>query len=1058
MATAVAQKLEFPAEIDTQAPVKAATRAQALELMRSGQNATHEQGVDARIHHAATGLIQGHRAGRKVDIEAYGYPYDVLENVSLKLQSIGASQYMTAQVLNALQDYILNMGSDFSRAAKAKPLYARIMVTNQKPDDLPECEQEQAAFLDGVRKIGGEAARINVQNTVFGTKSTTSQGVDLNTMFASNNNGLFVYFGSPTNQGIGGFDSVDNALVDLAQGMGADIGGAGGGATKQAVEEIKQAIKSGEATPETLKLIENLAGLAKLADAMKTPGAVTNAPAKMMETVRAITQQIQTGVAQGVIPAAVIQGAATVITNMQGNDVIQAVLASPEGAKSLMIVADNDNKAAAPVADLSQEPATATPVAADNDNVTVIAQVQAVTAQLTELAAADSTPPEVRAQLQAQIATILQSVDAPQSVPVQAALAVVAQTLTTIDMPAADAVAAKVETLSAQLSSATPVAQALDVPAAAVVQQLPELATLAAADVKEIVAALQKADALPPALAEVVAKIDLPNMPPEIIANALQGKGETAPAVQAIIVALADPAVRAELPAQTISAVTAVMARQPDLVPSVATQVVVQSLETAVTTMKGDTPQTATVTQIIRDLSTGTQTIATLPASSVATVTAALPVQNTVAATAMQVLTQPVVGAGSANLAQAASISSVLPAVTPSAVTPVTPTVVTPTIVIPAIVTPTTVANTVVPAGHGNTPVSSGVTPVAAVASVAGAASVGGVAAAAVTANVTPAGNPVVASAVSGASDVSVTSSVSAVSVAATPTGTADGAKNTLTTPSVSALQAFARPSQQQQTQTQGTAQQQAAASVKKDQANAAPEKGATQAMAKLATPAGAQQQQQQSQQGQGQQTAKSDNKATAKKPEGETQDAKNNNAKNDSGSKTIYTSGNNDAQAAVNAALLQAQQVASAQLQQQAQRQQQLDQRQRELEQQRQRELEQQRQQQKLSQDAWGTKPDFGAGFKVIDFSPSTVGSGTLSFTGGDSPEIDFGGGGDDKIDFSSPCSKCSRGSCAGCFNGASGEAPSKAEMKSEMTDLVNNRSRDADTSYASQPTNRYS
>lgn len=557
MATAVAQKIEFadqadrPFQQDGLAPIHAPSRAQALHHMMAGRPATFDQGVDPQIYRAASGLIERHSAGRPVDIEAYGYPFDVLENVATQLESIDASQYVTAQVMGALQEYIVTMGSEFSRAAKAKPLYARIMVTDREPDDLPECEQTQAAFLDGVRKVGGEAARINVQNTVFGTKSTTSQGVDLNAMFASKSNGLFVFFGSPTNEGIGGFDSVDAALVNLAQGMGG-VGGGAGGAPAQAVEEIKQAIKNGEVTPQTLKLIENLAAMAQIADAMKTPGALANAPAQMADVVRAITQQIQTGVAEGTISAAVLQGTAAVITNMQDNAIVQAVLTSPEGAKAL-IVADNDN--AAPVA----------VVAADNDNTTIAKQIETITAQLVELAAADTTPPEARAQIEAQIADITQAMDAPDSAQIQAALASAAQTVATIDTPAAEAVAATIDAAAIQIQT---VPQAMDAVVASAALSAPattEIADLPVAEIKELIAVLQKADALPPALAEAVQKIDLQNMAPEKIADALQGKGESAPAVQAMVVALADPAVQTQLPAQTLSAVNIITARAPDV-------------------------------------------------------------------------------------------------------------------------------------------------------------------------------------------------------------------------------------------------------------------------------------------------------------------------------------------------------------------------------------------------------------------------------------------------------------------------------------------------------------
>lgn len=613
------QPIDYSIRQDNVGPLRAASPSQMHDLLAAGQSGSFDQGVDPQIYRASSGLIQRDSAGFPVNIEAYGYPFDVLENVAAQLEAMGASQYVTAQVMGALKDYIINMGSEFSRAAKAKPLYVRIMVTDREPDDLPECEQTQAVFLDGVRKIGGEAARINVQNTVFGTKSTTSQGVDLNAMFSSKIKGLFVFFGAPTNEGIGGFDSVDAALVNLAQGMG---GGAGGGATQQAIEEIKQAIKNGEATPQTLKLIENLAALAALADAIKTPGAVANAPTQMAEIVRAITQQIQTGVAEGTIPAAVLQGTATVIANLQGNDLVQAILASPEGAQKMIVAADNDN--AAPVA--------AKP---DNDNATIVKQIETITAQLTELAAVQTTPPELRAQIEAQIAQITKAMDAPQGAEMQAVLVSVAQTLSTIDVPAAEAIVAKIDVATVQIAAAQAV-EAPAITAAVPLTQLPEIAELAAADIKELIAVLQKADALPPALAEAVQKIDLQNMTPEKIAEALQGKGESAPAVQAMIVALANPAVQAQLPAQTLVSVNEFVARQPEVIPTVTTQVAVQTLDTIAASVGVNTPAGAEITTVTQTLKDGTQTVATLTVPAADTVNTALADANPAVATALR--------------------------------------------------------------------------------------------------------------------------------------------------------------------------------------------------------------------------------------------------------------------------------------------------------------------------------------------------------------------------------------------------------------------------------------
>lgn len=410
MATSLAQKLEF----DGEAPVTVTTpsRKEALARMNAGEAAVHEHITDPRIYSAASSLIEGHRRGRKVDIEAHDYPYNVLENVAQQLHDIGASHQVTENVLGALEEYIINLGSDFSREAKAKPLYARIAVVNQLPDDMPECEQTQATMIDGLRKIGGEAARVNVQSTLYGTKSTTSQGVDLGAMFSSKTDGLFVFFGSPGNIGIGGFDSVDNALVNLAQGMAADVGGGGGSVSKAEIEDIKSAIQNGEAPAAMIQQIESLATLQQMVEAAKTPGALENPQAQIAAQVATVAQQVQQSVESGTAVPALVTASMNALTSIARND----ALAVNVPQSTLQAIAPKNDNATAPAAAVPAQAAPVTPVAS-----APAAQQQAPQAAPQQQTSTQPAQPQVSVAAATPMAPVVSTPSTAQATPVTSA-------------------------------------------------------------------------------------------------------------------------------------------------------------------------------------------------------------------------------------------------------------------------------------------------------------------------------------------------------------------------------------------------------------------------------------------------------------------------------------------------------------------------------------------------------------------------------------------------------------------------------------------------------------
>ncbi len=325
-------------DTDFDSPVihyEAKTRHDALQSVLNGESTTasHEHVISPFVHNGANHIIKNKP---NLNIELYGFPYEVLEQASEQLRQAGISSQMANQAIAALEEYILNMGTDFSRAAKAKPLYVRFQVTDKEPKDLPDCEQSQATFLDGMRSYGGDSATMIRYMSIFGPKSTSSQGVDVDKMFASKNMGLFIFFGAPGNEGVKGFDGVDNALMNAAQG----IGGGGGALSEEAMAEIIEMIQNGDMSPEALTLLESLAELSQLQEAMLTPDAVENADAKLSNLVNDISEQITQGVENGTIPSILISASIPQLIAVTQNPAFENIL---ENTAIETLISDNDN-------------------------------------------------------------------------------------------------------------------------------------------------------------------------------------------------------------------------------------------------------------------------------------------------------------------------------------------------------------------------------------------------------------------------------------------------------------------------------------------------------------------------------------------------------------------------------------------------------------------------------------------------------------------------------------------------------------------------------------------
>ena len=277
---------------DVGAVTRSRAEAVAFEGAGDADYITREHAVDPMVDRAASELVELDDKGQRVAIEIKGRPYDVLQDILAEFARLGASSFVTQQVLHALQKFTLHEGTNFSKAAEARPLYARIEVTAAKPDDLPECEKFQYTFLDGVRRRGRDASTMgNIRPTIHGTQSSQSSVPGMDEMFESvKQKGLLVFFASMDADELNSFDNTDN---DLVSGLQAFIDGGG---TDAVIDQIEQLMLDGDVSPEAMELIEALAEYQTVLIDAQTPDAVENAA----EVIEALETKIETALSDGV--------------------------------------------------------------------------------------------------------------------------------------------------------------------------------------------------------------------------------------------------------------------------------------------------------------------------------------------------------------------------------------------------------------------------------------------------------------------------------------------------------------------------------------------------------------------------------------------------------------------------------------------------------------------------------------------------------------------------------------------------------------------------------------
>lgn len=260
---------------------QAATRQEAVQAMLHGENARHDHDVNPLVYLAARELITRDDHGQATDIKAFGLPADVLEQVTQQLRRLGVSAFTTGQIQDALENYAIGLGADFAREAQAKPLYARIAVTNRKLNDLPDYALTQMTLIDGTRRVDEGISQRVMQATIYGTRTSQTREMSLDTMLASSQKKwLLIYYGSPGASTESGMMEHEATLIDFAQGLGRQI-------PETVAAAIQHQIKFGAAIPPAMaELVKSHAHIAQILEPVERPADLR--PAERTELVRQV--------------------------------------------------------------------------------------------------------------------------------------------------------------------------------------------------------------------------------------------------------------------------------------------------------------------------------------------------------------------------------------------------------------------------------------------------------------------------------------------------------------------------------------------------------------------------------------------------------------------------------------------------------------------------------------------------------------------------------------------------------------------------------------------------
>jgi len=288
---------------------------------------TEVSALDSVFSQAVERLFDLDDRGRRLNVEVSDVPYNALVRVAEELRQFGASNALADFIVEALEAQTIQLGADFTRKEKPTPLSIKVMVTDKRPV-LDEGKTHFIVAFDRTKKLGSQYSTAETHFTNTGTKTTTTNVPDLETMFTGGGERyLVLHFEKLEADGLNGLDETGAAMVQAVEAMGA-------GVSAQEIEEIKAILESGEATPELAALVQNMSDLKSLQVQALEPGAAEGLKQAIALLKDTITEQVKQ---LDVIPQVLAKPIAQTIAP----DTVSLTTPIPEA-----LTADNDNHVA----------------------------------------------------------------------------------------------------------------------------------------------------------------------------------------------------------------------------------------------------------------------------------------------------------------------------------------------------------------------------------------------------------------------------------------------------------------------------------------------------------------------------------------------------------------------------------------------------------------------------------------------------------------------------------------------------------------------------------------
>lgn len=205
-------------------------------------------------------MVKLDNEGHPTDIEIAGSPTEVLDYLKQRFQDTRTSYFVQSKALEAIESFMEEKGEAFYKNHNLYALYARIVVTDKMPD-LPDSQQYQYSFLDGVSQVGSDASSIGaLRPTLYGTKFTNATPPPLETLLEmSKKKGVFLGFGSFDEVDLNKFQAAQNMNLSMAAGIEAGLSaeGAENGAEIEAEIDLEADVSEGIGTEAEVGELEN---------------------------------------------------------------------------------------------------------------------------------------------------------------------------------------------------------------------------------------------------------------------------------------------------------------------------------------------------------------------------------------------------------------------------------------------------------------------------------------------------------------------------------------------------------------------------------------------------------------------------------------------------------------------------------------------------------------------------------------------------------------------------------------------------------------------------------